>query len=115
LWPLDPRIYRHRISIFGGFWRRTCTKATCTHQKNWNKILSCAFQMSLQKLGYFQHEEKCECMRRWTQRTFPTLNITMFFVFWFQCNLFFDKLNMCQEWVAWLFDHPVDPITVFLV
>jgi hypothetical protein len=30
-----------------------------------------------------------------------------FFVFWFQCNLYFDKWNMCQEWVAWLFDQPV--------
>jgi hypothetical protein len=29
--PLDPQIYRHRISIFGGFWRRACTKTSCTH------------------------------------------------------------------------------------
>jgi hypothetical protein len=46
-------------------------------------------------------------MHRWTWWTFPTLNITLFFVFWFQCNLFVDKQNVCQEWVAWLFDHSV--------
>jgi hypothetical protein len=32
--------------------------------------------------GHFQHLIRC-----------------FFFVFWFQCNLFFDKQNMCQEWV----------------
>jgi hypothetical protein len=31
--PLDPRLYCHRISIFGGFSRRPNTKTTCTHEK----------------------------------------------------------------------------------
>jgi hypothetical protein len=31
-----------------------------------------------------KHEEKSECMYCWTQWAFPTLNITLFFVFWFQ-------------------------------
>jgi hypothetical protein len=35
-----------------------------------------------------KHEEKSECVYRWTRWTFPTLNITFFFVFRFQCNLF---------------------------
>jgi hypothetical protein len=61
---LDPRIYRHRISIFGGFWRRTFTKTTHTH------------------------EVKSECMHRWTRWTFPTLYEILFFVFWFKYNLF---------------------------
>jgi hypothetical protein len=39
--------------------------------------------------------------------TYPTIEITLFFVLWFQCNLFFDKYSMCPEWVAWLFDHSV--------
>jgi hypothetical protein len=34
---------------------------------------------------------KRECMHCWLRWTFPTLNITLFFVFWFHCNLFFDK------------------------
>jgi hypothetical protein len=34
---------------------------------------------------------KSECMHRWMQWIFPTLNLTLFFVFWFKCNLFFDK------------------------
>jgi hypothetical protein len=53
-------------------------------------------------------------MHRWTRWTFQLLNITLVFVFWSQCNLFFDKQNMCQEWVAWLFDHPVycSPVSV---
>jgi hypothetical protein len=38
-----------------------------------------------------KHEENSECMHRRTRWTFPTLNITFFFVLWFQCNLFFDK------------------------
>jgi hypothetical protein len=42
-------------------------------------------------LGCIKHEEKSECMHCWTQWIFPMLNITLFFVFWFYCNLFFDK------------------------
>jgi hypothetical protein len=57
--------------------------------------------------GCIKHEENSECMKRWT-RTFPKLNITLFFVFCFQCNLFFDKQNMCQEQVARLFNRPVE-------
>jgi hypothetical protein len=53
---LDPRIYRHRISVFGGFWRRTCTKTTRAHHKNWNKILSYLLQTSLQKLFTWLHQ-----------------------------------------------------------
>jgi hypothetical protein len=44
-------------------------------------------------------------MHRWTRWTFPTLNVTFFF--WFQSDLYFDKQNMCQEWVSWLFHRPV--------
>jgi hypothetical protein len=36
--------------IFEGFWRRTCTKTTRTHERDWMKILSCAFRQPLQKL-----------------------------------------------------------------
>jgi hypothetical protein len=53
---LDLQIYRHQISVFGGFRRRTCTKTTRTHLNNWNKILSCAFQTSLQKLFTGLHQ-----------------------------------------------------------
>jgi hypothetical protein len=49
--PLD-----HRISIFGGSWRRTYAKTTRTHEKNWKKILSCEFQTSLQKLFAGLHQ-----------------------------------------------------------
>jgi hypothetical protein len=52
-----------------------------------------------------KHEEKSEYMHHWTRWTLSAVYITLFSVFWFQCNLFFDKQNMCQEWVAWLFDH----------
>jgi hypothetical protein len=38
--------------------------------------------------------------------TFPTLNIRLFFVFRFQCNWYFDKQNMHQEWVALIFQSP---------
>jgi hypothetical protein len=41
--------------------------------------------------GCIKHEEKRECMRRWTRWIFPALNTTLYFVFWFHCNLFFDK------------------------
>jgi hypothetical protein len=65
--------------------------------------------LSLQKLfiGLHQTWEK-ECMH-------ASLNVVdisntsynIVFVSWFQCNLVFDKRNMCQEWDVWLFDHPV--------
>jgi hypothetical protein len=58
-------------------------------------------------LGCIRHGEKSECMHRWTRWTFPIIHIKLFFVFWFQCDLFFDKLNMCQEWVTSLLDHSV--------
>jgi hypothetical protein len=48
LWP-SQSLDCHLISIFEGFWRRMYTNTTCTHCKNWNKIISCAFQISLQK------------------------------------------------------------------
>jgi hypothetical protein len=38
-----------------------------------------------------KYEERRECIHRWTLWAFLTLNMTLFFVFWFQCNLFFDK------------------------
>jgi hypothetical protein len=38
-----------------------------------------------------KHEEKSEWKHRWTRWTFSTLNITMFFVFWFNIIYFFDK------------------------
>jgi hypothetical protein len=34
-----------------------------------------------------------ECRHRWTRWTFPTLNRTLFFVFWFQCNFFFWQIE----------------------
>jgi hypothetical protein len=37
--------------------------------------------------------KRVECIDRWTRSTFPTLNITLFFVFWFQCNLFFWQIE----------------------
>jgi hypothetical protein len=37
-------------------------------------------------------------MHRWTRWTFLTLNITLFFAFWFQCNLFFWQI----EHVPWI-------------
>jgi hypothetical protein len=43
--------------------------------------------------GCIKHEEKSECMHRWTWWTFPTL-IALCFVLWFQCNVFFGKWNM---------------------
>jgi hypothetical protein len=59
---------------------------------------------SVQKLpGCIKLEEKSECMHRWRRWTFQHL----FFFFWFQCNLFFDKRIMCLQWVAWLFDDPI--------
>jgi hypothetical protein len=71
--PLYPRIYRHRISIFGGFWRRTCTKTTRTHLRNCNKILSCAFQTSLQKLFAELHQT---CGKEWIHASVNAVDIS---------------------------------------
>jgi hypothetical protein len=38
--------------------------------------------------GCIKHEEMSECMHCLMWWTFPTLHKTLFFVFWFQCNLF---------------------------
>jgi hypothetical protein len=83
--PLDPRICHHCIFIFGGFWRRTLTKTTRTHQKNWNRYWAVHFKRHCRNSsqGRIVHEEKSECMHRWKRWTFPALNITLFFVFWF--------------------------------
>jgi hypothetical protein len=43
--------------------------------------------------GCIKHEEKSEYMHRWTRWTFATLIITLFFLFWFQCNLFIFLTN----------------------
>jgi hypothetical protein len=48
------------------------------------------FITSTKYLGYNKHEEKSECMHRWTQWTFPALPI-LFSVFWFQGNLCSEK------------------------
>jgi hypothetical protein len=50
---------------------------------------------SLQKLspGCIKHEEKSEFTHYWMQWTLTTLNITLFFVFLFQCNLFFWQIE----------------------
>jgi hypothetical protein len=37
--------------------------------------------------GCIKHEEKGKCTHRWMRWTFPKLNITPIFVFWFQCHL----------------------------
>jgi hypothetical protein len=42
--------------------------------------------------GCIKHE-KSEYMYRWKRWTFPALNITLSFVFWFQCNLFFWEIE----------------------
>jgi hypothetical protein len=42
--------------------------------------------------GCIRHEEKSECMHRWTRWTFPTLDIKLFFLF--PCTLFFYKWNV---------------------
>jgi hypothetical protein len=55
--------------------------------------------------GCIKHEENSGCMHRWTRWTFPTLNITLFFVFWFQCNLFFDN-RTCVRNVCVTFRSP---------
>jgi hypothetical protein len=48
--PLDPRVYRRRISIVHlSFLSRTCTRTTHKCEKNRNKISICAFQTSLQQ------------------------------------------------------------------
>jgi hypothetical protein len=82
--PLGPRIYRHRISVFGGFWRRTCTKTSRTHQKNWNKILSCAFQTSLQKsfIGLHQTRDK-----EWMHASLNAVDISNTYYTIFLCFL----------------------------
>jgi hypothetical protein len=36
--------------------------------------------------GLHQTRTKTECMHCWMQWAFPKINITIFFVFWFQCN-----------------------------
>jgi hypothetical protein len=41
--------------------------------------------------GCIKHKEKCECMHHCTRWTFSALNTALFFVFWFQCNLFFGE------------------------
>jgi hypothetical protein len=40
-------------------------------------------------LGCIKHEEENECLHCWMWWTVPIVNITLFFVFWFQHNLFF--------------------------
>jgi hypothetical protein len=47
--------------------------------------------------GCIKHEEKSECMRRWTRWTFPKCNIKLFFVFWFQWNLFFTNRTCARN------------------
>jgi hypothetical protein len=89
--PLNHRTYRHRISVFGGFWRRTCTKTTSKHENNWNKMLRCAFQTSLQKLFAGLHQT---WGKEWMHLSLNAVDISNTWcniVFWFQCNLSFDK------------------------
>jgi hypothetical protein len=47
-----------------------------------------------------------EQMHCWMQWKYQPLNMTMFLFYDFNV-IFFDKQNMCQEWVAWPFDHSV--------
>jgi hypothetical protein len=58
---------------------RTETKYWAVHFKRHcrNSLPSC-----------IRHEEKSECMHRWTRWTFPTLNMTLFFVFCFNVIYF---------------------------
>jgi hypothetical protein len=48
-----------------------------------------------------------DCTHHWKLWTFPTLNVTLSFVFWFQGISFFNKKNVWEECVAWLVCHSV--------
>jgi hypothetical protein len=50
-------------------------------------------------LDDFQHVQHFQHLTWYTVSTFSD----------FRCNLFFDKENMYQEWVAWFFNQPVWP------
>jgi hypothetical protein len=39
--------------------------------------------------GVATNARKSQCMHRWKRCAFPTIRITSFFIFFFQCNLFF--------------------------
>jgi hypothetical protein len=89
------------------FWR-TCAKSTHTHERNWIKYYATHFKRHCRNSStdYIKHEEKSECRHLWTRCTLPTHSVTCFLLL-FQCNLFYDKHNMYQEWAAWLFEHSV--------
>jgi hypothetical protein len=53
--------------------------------------------------GCIIRQEEGECMQGPTPLTLPLISIISYFVSWSQHNLFFDKCNVCREWVAWLF------------
>jgi hypothetical protein len=53
-----------------------------------------------------KHQEKCECMHRWTQWTFSTFNISLWFVFWFQCNLFLWQIEHMSGMGGVTFQEP---------
>jgi hypothetical protein len=89
------------------YFRDTFADSPVPNKSTVTCLMNCFHHCRNSLLGCIKHEEKHEYMYRWMWWIFPTLNITLFFVFWFQCNLFFYKQNMCQEWVAWLFDHSV--------
>jgi hypothetical protein len=78
--PIDPRIYRHRISNFGFFLSTTCTKTTRTHYKIEAKYWGVHFKLHCGNSSpvCIKHEEKSECMHRCTRWTFPILHFQFF-------------------------------------
>jgi hypothetical protein len=48
-------------------------------------------------LDCIKHEKKSECMHCWMRWIFPTLNITLLFIFWFQCNLFLTNTTCVRK------------------
>jgi hypothetical protein len=57
--------------------------------------------------GCITHDEKSECMHRWMQWTFPALNITLFFVFWFNVIYFLTNRTCVRNGLRGFFDHSV--------
>jgi hypothetical protein len=87
-----------------GFWKRTCKKQPAHKRRIETKYWAMHFKRHCRNSppGCIKHDEKSECMHRWTRWAFPTLHITLFSAFRFECNLFFGKQYMCHEWDAWL-------------
>jgi hypothetical protein len=77
-----------------GFFEGECVQKQPTHiRRTETKYLAVHFKCRCRNfsLGCIKHKEKSESMHHWIQWIFPTLNITLFFVFWLHCNWFFDK------------------------